>query len=1201
MNHKAISLLLVMSIIQLSSNTLFAQTVDQNEARDKAIALRQQRKPHRAGEREGESEATPKLAYTSQDQKHTYFYAFNYPEGGFAIIGGDAAAREVLGFADEGTFDPDNMPEGMKELLKCYERDIAHAAERPKLATSPDELPTTPAYDPHSFFTVNPLLNTRWGQNSPYSSKLPNRAFPTGCVATAAAQVMKYYNYPTQGIGQKSFTRKVEGTTYTFEADFENTTYDWANMLDDYSTTTYTTAQADAVGTLMYHVGVANDLYYGYSSTDGFYPDCSGLQTYFGYNPNAQYVKRDDLEGYGWDQIIHNELLAHHPVFYTATADVGGHAFVIDGFEPNSATFHINWGWNGGSNGYFSLTGDGYLGTSESWSFERYQMAWIGMVPNTTNYEYQRVLGMKMDRKSAQIGVGGQIRLQADPWPANATNKTVVWSSSDTSVATVDNQGAVTAVSSGFCCIYARANEGNHAAAVCEVTVLPSGEFTIGMDDTWSSLIPYGNDDSYVTTKMLYTRDEIGASGWIKSISFMNRCTVDEYIYFSDTKQIWIGLTEQEELSASDPTLNVINLQRIFIGGEGEKEDFSYWEEYQISGFYEYDDRYNLLVIITDSVAEGERYGYETACSETEDVRCLYRVSRSDRSCASINNTTVPFEESYLRPTIKIKTITDFAGKCGTNVFWEYNKQTCNLRFYGTGASTKNADKPWYRYSSRINTVTIEEGVKTIPQNSLYSTKITSIHFPSTFTELYGSTLPRGLLTQIEVAAGNAVYSDGGGHNLLIHRATNKILYSGIENSYIPDGIVTIGDYSFVGNKAKSIILPNSVTTIGYSAFNKAALQELYIPESVRSIYYNSFVSCNDIMSVIVDKNNQTFDSRDNCNALIRTADNEIILFGKTTVIPSSVTSISKYGYFGNQDNATLYIPNNITRTNSIMNVNRSVKVVRIPTDFTSKVSEFLFDKYIDRLYVGPSASLGNYRMMQMKTLYVPQGCIEAYSSDTEWSKFEVIAEYCDPTTLAQLGTMLYTADVSTRRGEQVRVPLLLKNEQAIDGFSAKIELPVGVVPSNVSHDDPVVDFDSQRCTSNWSTEATWSGGVLTLHCQTQDDAIEPGEGIVGYLLLDITLDAQGGNQMLQLQDLSLTTASGNVALLPFVSSFAISHFLAGDVNQDGQVDQADVDGIAAHIMGNTPGRFVEQLADPNRDGKISVADVACDVEKIDY
>lgn len=197
------------------------------------------------------------LVYTAKTDDNADLYIFNASAGdGYMIVSADDCAAPLLGYTDKGDFDPRNMPDNLKAWIEGYQRQIAWASARGIRYE---------AGSSSSRAEVAPLVKTKWDQGAPYNNKCPlvgsTRTY-TGCVATAMAQVMKYHEWPTRGTGSHSYTWTTEsGEKKTLSASF-NTTYDWANMLDEY-TSTSTTAQNDAVAKLMYHCGVSVDMGYG--------------------------------------------------------------------------------------------------------------------------------------------------------------------------------------------------------------------------------------------------------------------------------------------------------------------------------------------------------------------------------------------------------------------------------------------------------------------------------------------------------------------------------------------------------------------------------------------------------------------------------------------------------------------------------------------------------------------------------------------------------------------------------------------------------------------------------------------------------------------------------------------------------------------------------------------------------------------------
>jgi hypothetical protein len=241
MKHYLLTLLLLMTA---AMTAMGQQTVSVEEAQAKAAAFLNRS----AGAKGGTVTTDVQLAYTAQQGNETYYYVFNNGsngQGGFVIIGGDETARTILGYSDNGAFDPNNMPENMKWWLSQYEQQISAAIKNG--GTTAAAKGGMGGVKSIARADIAPLCSTTWDQRAPYNTAIP-KIFPaydylsenapaTGCVATAMAQIMKKHGYPTVGKGSNKCSYIVNGVT--FQANFGDTEYEWGKMIDTYGNNKY--------------------------------------------------------------------------------------------------------------------------------------------------------------------------------------------------------------------------------------------------------------------------------------------------------------------------------------------------------------------------------------------------------------------------------------------------------------------------------------------------------------------------------------------------------------------------------------------------------------------------------------------------------------------------------------------------------------------------------------------------------------------------------------------------------------------------------------------------------------------------------------------------------------------------------------------------------------------------------------------------
>ena len=244
-----------------------------------------------------EAVTTPvEIAYTQmQVDNAPAVYVFN-GEDGFVLVSAEDDARAILGYSDHGRFDATDMPENMQFWLQMYADELArYEANKPVLKAGQVSMHRAKRAATDSYPTITPILgDVEWGQDEPYNNLCPTvggERSVTGCVATAISQIMYVHKYPAKGIGSKTYTTESHGLQ--LNVNFGATTYDWGNMLPYYKNN-YNSTQANAVATLMYHVGVAADMDYD--------PDGSGaissaalanMGRYFGYDKGIQTLPKD--------------------------------------------------------------------------------------------------------------------------------------------------------------------------------------------------------------------------------------------------------------------------------------------------------------------------------------------------------------------------------------------------------------------------------------------------------------------------------------------------------------------------------------------------------------------------------------------------------------------------------------------------------------------------------------------------------------------------------------------------------------------------------------------------------------------------------------------------------------------------------------------------------------------------------------------
>ncbi|MEI8086415.1 MAG: C10 family peptidase [Paludibacter sp.] len=360
----------------------------------------------------------------STAQETTFYYVFNNSNDGFIIVSGDDNVSPILGYSDGGAFDANNIPQNVSKWLEGYRSQIRFIVENNITPTKEiteqwialkSGTYQSPLKAKGSVATsVSPLIQTKWNQ-SPYYNSLCPQSSVTGCVATAMAQIMKFWNYPLTGSGFHSYNH----TTYgTLSANFGSTTYDWSSMPN------IVLSSNNAVATLMYHCGVSVDMSYSPESSGAYVisarspvVNCAeyAFKNYFNYKSSLQGIEKNNFTETDWISKLKTEFTAGRPVLYAGFGS-GGHCFVADGYDSNDYV-HFNWGWGGAYNGYFQVNALNPSGTGiggGSGTYNNNQQAVIGIQPQTDVIPTSFSLYSNITVSPNPINYGQSVTVNAD-------------------------------------------------------------------------------------------------------------------------------------------------------------------------------------------------------------------------------------------------------------------------------------------------------------------------------------------------------------------------------------------------------------------------------------------------------------------------------------------------------------------------------------------------------------------------------------------------------------------------------------------------------------------------------------------------------------------------------------------------------------------------------------------------------------------
>ena len=841
------------------SQVLYAQQISESEAKDKALSFFNSRPvttnngASRAPARGG-TDANVQLAFKATDGTNNFFYVYNNGvNDGFVIIGGDAVAHEILAYVPQGHFNYDSIPDNVKWWLGEYAKEIS-VVKKMQLQNRPASAPRRTAQSGYTtsvedlFTDIPDLITTKWNQTAPYNVAIPavhhtngdSIISPTGCVPTAIAQIMNYWHWPTTGVGSYSYTLDygtldewsagVNPGDYdgllpaTFSADFGNTNYDWANMVNEY-TDSSSQVQIDAVSTLMYHVGVAGYTLYGPGgSGGGMDRTMEALKQYFGYSDRITLLNRGDYLDDEWEEIIYSEILAGRPVYYESDC----HAFILHGYSANYKMFSVNWGWCGFMDGYWKITGTDYA-----------------YFVNDENYNLDFV----------NHGICIHIEPSNTVHPNNFSNV------GDTIVVDGIRYDLIGPLSKTI-----------------EVTYAPNGEIIYEGELTIPDTIVY-NNEKYTITKI--GRYGLASGGYgvlmggqanlavlhlpntLRSIAMggLTGCGIKE-----------LQLPESVEMLGESCFDAMLNLTNVTLPSQLQYiPHYCFWQCRNLEtivlpdaikalGYHSFYDCPSLSVLISNAVevpTHNPEPGYSATFDQDLNGRVLVvpQVSVDDYrndpifglwgSVVSIDSLPANFGERFTVDDIQYKLLASGEGVYAAGYVGDRRDTLIipsAIIYEGITYPVKAIGPSAFAQLQNVETIIIEEGVEEIGAFSFQNSWISSVYLPTTL-------------------------------NIIRSYAFNNCQM--LKSVYLPNGVTTIELWAFNGCwQMKSFEIPNTVVNIGSGVFSacdnleyiklsssltelpsnllwRTKIKSIALPSEVTNIYNGCFAECDSLNTMV--------------------------------------------------------------------------------------------------------------------------------------------------------------------------------------------------------------------------------------------------------------------------------------------------------------------------------------------------------------
>lgn len=429
--------------------------------------------------------------------------------------------------------------------------------------------------------------------------------------------------------------------------------------------------------------------------------------------------------------------------------------------------------------------------------------------------------------------------------------------------------------------------------------------------------------------------------------------------------------------------------------------------------------------------------------------------------------------------------------------------------------------------------------------------------------------------------------------------------------------VTEVSDYAFFFKSITSVTFPEGLKRIGYKAFEQCPIKSLNFPSTLIEVSGPSFRDCSKIESITVAEGNKVYDSRDNCNGLIATESDALIIACSNTKIPYGVKSIEEDAYFGRNLNEFPYLPSSVeTLVHTSFFGNPFTKIV-IPegvkllngcvfqccmdlqsVTIPSTMEAFCFAPFngchsirevitFAEPFDIPDDSFDE-DVYEKATLYVPNGSKEKYMTANGWNKFK---------SIVGINTnRLMCEDLKSSSGSTATLKLILDNEDEVKLCQFDLRLPEGVTVATKSNGKLDAKLTERAESHSVSSKVLSNGDYRFVISSMNNDLFTGNSGALLFITLNISATMEAGEYTMKVLNSELSVPDGNdlkvIKPADTESKLTINSFMSGDVNNDGSVSVTDVGCTINYILEQVPSVFIFEAADMNGDKSVSVTDV---------